>query len=316
MLCFIRSLIADLLVRLRLLAPNPVFVGSDTEIASQIVAPLRFDRPAHEGFLERHIVQIARALRATGQPVSLASLLSRLCTEALLDLSYDLNREAGVELRSYLADLPEGIDRLFTQAQNILARRLQSPAKACLRRWHVAVRLRLPRLDALNVHKALGFALLYDGEVTADQLSRLHNVDPHKALGLLRLAATAELLRAPAESADPCRAPYRLTRRGMNKVFKRFQWRISWLGNLIDQVPCSLAELKARAFPAKKLDGAARGLIADLLERQPGRMAMTVIDERSTMDTGRQLSAYEGRVRMELGRQRLSDGTRRETGRD
>jgi hypothetical protein len=314
MLCFIRSLIVDLLVWLRLLAPNPVFAGSDEEIASQIVTPLCFDRPVYRGVLERHIVQIARALRATDQSVNLANVLGRLCPEALLDLSYDLNGEAAVQLRSYLADLPDGMGRLFTRARDILARRLQSPAKASLRRWHAAARL--PRLGALNVHKALGFALLYDGEVTADQLSRLHNVDPHKALGLLQLAGAAELLRAPAESAAPCQASFRLTRRGMKKVLKRFRWRMTRLGMLVDQVQCSLAELRARAFPAKQLDGAARGLIAELLERQPEGLAMTVIDERSTVDTAVQLSRRPGQVYVQLARQLLSHGTGRETGRE
>jgi hypothetical protein len=126
----IQRLIAEGLVRL--LAPLLIFTGGEEEIASQTIAPLQFDRPGERWLLERHVAQTVCGLRAVGKQTSLANLLRHMCPEQHLDLSYDLDRDAGVSLRSYLADLPEGISPVFTRTTKILRTRLGSHVKNAL----------------------------------------------------------------------------------------------------------------------------------------------------------------------------------------
>jgi hypothetical protein len=277
----IHRLISDQLIRLGLLAPVRVLTGSDEEIASRIVAALHPLRLGERGFLERHIIQIVRALRANHEQVSVRNLIARFCPEALLDLSYDLEREAGVALRSYLADLPDGIAPVFTRAKDILAVTLSSPARASLikiskrlrsieirstvSRLHAVLWLSWPRPGALSVHRALGFALLRDGEVSANELSLMHRVDSQEALRVLSWAVKARLLLAPITAADPCSASYLLTRRGAEKVVRNFSWRISPIGILIDDVRRPMRALMVRVQRPKAVDPARERLREELL---------------------------------------------------
>jgi hypothetical protein len=326
----IQRLITDQLIALGLLAPIGVLSGSEVEIASRMLAALQPLRPGERGFLERHIIQIVRALRANHEQVIVSNLAARFCPEALLDLSYDLEREAGVALRSYLADLPDGIAPVFTQAKDILALMLSSPARASLikiskrlrsieirstvSRLHAVLWLSWPRPGALSVHRALGFALLSDGEVSANELSLMHRVDSQEALRVLSWAVEARLLLAPITAADPCSASYLLTRRGAKKVIRNFSWRISPIGILIDELRRPMRALMVRVQRPKTVDPAREllreELLDGLLRRQPERFATGVIDERSTVDCGDRLSRRSGRVSLELGRQSLADPTR------
>jgi hypothetical protein len=115
-----------------LLAPLLIFTGSAEEIAHQMIAPLYFDRPGEGWLLKRHMAQIVCGLRAVGKRPSLANLLRHMCPEELLDLSYDLDREAGVSLRSYLADLPESASPVLTQTREALRMRIGAHVKSAL----------------------------------------------------------------------------------------------------------------------------------------------------------------------------------------
>jgi hypothetical protein len=114
-----------------LLAPILMFIGGEAEIANQMIAPLRLDRPGEKWLLERHVAQIVCALRAVGKQTSLANLLRHMCPEQLLDLSYDLDRDAGVNLRSYLADLPESASPVFAAARKVLRGSLRAHLRTC-----------------------------------------------------------------------------------------------------------------------------------------------------------------------------------------
>jgi hypothetical protein len=128
----IQRLILDLLGRLGLPTAIRRLAGEENEIASQIITPLHFTKPGDRGFLERHITQIVRALRAGNRQVSASNVIAHLCPEALLELSYDLDRDAGVALRSYLADLPDGIAPLFTKTADTLLASLSTRAQTGL----------------------------------------------------------------------------------------------------------------------------------------------------------------------------------------
>lgn len=93
---------------------------SITEIFGRAASQVQFTESYYQRLFERHVTQVKMALEAGGKQVSQANLVRYMHPEDLLDLSYDLPHAKGVQLRTYLSDLPERIWPLFIAAQDRL----------------------------------------------------------------------------------------------------------------------------------------------------------------------------------------------------
>lgn len=105
---------------------NPYAVGSDTEIADKILGGELFSEPHYLRQAQRYLGHVVRALRATGQQVSLAEIVEHLDPDRLEVLARRLPEDAAPATHAYLdalvarqrAELSGVRDRLAVLAES------------------------------------------------------------------------------------------------------------------------------------------------------------------------------------------------------
>jgi hypothetical protein len=90
--------------------------GSDAELINQVVASFYFLEQGHQKLFEEHAAHVVSVLRQLDREISPANIAMHFAPELLEDLSYRLSSEQGMNLRRYLAELPEWVVRYLADA--------------------------------------------------------------------------------------------------------------------------------------------------------------------------------------------------------
>lgn len=103
--------------------------GTARQIARRLVAALDLQDDYHATVVERHLVMVIHALRASGEPVTKYNMSRFMLRSSLEELLHRL-QSAGTEsewLYLYLYDFGPSVSRLITQTYVHLAAQLSSP---------------------------------------------------------------------------------------------------------------------------------------------------------------------------------------------
>jgi hypothetical protein len=90
--------------------------GSDAEMISQAIASFYFLERGHQKLFEEHAAHVVSVLRHLNREINPANIALHFAPELLEDLSYRLSSEEGMNLRRYLAELPEWVVRYLADA--------------------------------------------------------------------------------------------------------------------------------------------------------------------------------------------------------